>query len=124
MVATRSTNISAPSSPITSAAPMYTTAVSAAAHKNLCGVYTLTARAVQIGTNGDNPALSGIAVVNGALMLEHVVGANPALPPAIETPHWHSRTLIAILRRSPPRCSNVMIRYGSRPSVTSTTNML
>ncbi|WP_231996909.1 hypothetical protein [Mycobacterium scrofulaceum] len=39
----------------------------------------MAARAVQIETNGDNPALSGIAVVNGALMLERVVGAHPAM---------------------------------------------
>ncbi|WP_244168264.1 hypothetical protein [Mycobacterium paraffinicum] len=82
VAATTSTNKSPPSSPATSAAPTYTPADSAAAHKNLCDVYAVVARAVQIETNGDNPALSGIAVVNGALMLEHVVSANPAIRPA------------------------------------------
>ncbi|WP_233214788.1 hypothetical protein [Mycobacterium sp. 4858] len=64
-----------------SAPPTYTTADSAAAHKKLCDVYAVAARAVQIETNGDNPAFSGIAVVNGAVMLEHVVSTNPAMPP-------------------------------------------
>ncbi|WP_369827607.1 hypothetical protein [Mycobacterium sp. E2989] len=51
----------------------------AAAHKKLCDVYNVAARAVQIETNGDNPALSGVAVVNGALMLEHVVNTTPSI---------------------------------------------
>ncbi|WP_082945362.1 hypothetical protein [Mycobacterium sp. E2733] len=81
VAATRSTNNSTQGSPTTSAAPAYNAAESAAAHKKLCDVYTVAARAVQIETNGDNPALSGIAVVNGAVMLEHVVAVNPAMPP-------------------------------------------
>ncbi|MEE2851288.1 MAG: hypothetical protein VX424_01355 [Actinomycetota bacterium] len=40
----------------------------------------MAARAVQIATNGDNQALSGIATVNGALILEHAVSTDPAIP--------------------------------------------
>lgn len=81
VAATRSTNDSAPAPSTTAAAPTYAPAESAAAHKKLCDVYAVAAHAVQIETNGDNPALSGIAVVNGALMLEHVVETNSAMPP-------------------------------------------
>lgn len=81
VVATRSTNSSTSGSPTTYATPTSTAAETAAAHRKLCDIYTVAARAVQIETNGDNPALSGIAVVNGATMLEHVVSANPAMPP-------------------------------------------
>lgn len=81
VAATRSTNDSAPAPSTTAAAPTYTPAESAAAHKKLCDVCAVAARAVQIETNGDNPALSGIAVVNGALTLEHVVETNSAMPP-------------------------------------------
>ncbi|KAA1243470.1 hypothetical protein F0Q45_25625, partial [Mycobacterium simiae] len=45
-------------------------------------VYKLAARSVQIDTNSDNPALAGVATVNGAVMLEQEVSAAPALPPA------------------------------------------
>ncbi|WP_369808485.1 MULTISPECIES: hypothetical protein [unclassified Mycobacterium] len=65
----------------TSAAPTYSAAEVASAHKKLCDVYNAAARAVQIETNGDNPALSGVAVVNGALMLEHVVNTTPSISP-------------------------------------------
>lgn len=81
VAATRSTNNSTTGPATTSAAPTFTAEQSTAAHKRLCDVYNLAARAVQIETNGDNPALSGIAVVNGAVMLEHVVSTNPAIPP-------------------------------------------
>nr|WP_082948192.1 hypothetical protein [Mycobacterium sp. 852014-52450_SCH5900713] len=79
VAATRSTNDSAPGSPTTSAAPTYTAAESAAAHRKLCDIYNVAARAVQIDTNGDNPALAGVATANAALMLEQAVNAAPAL---------------------------------------------
>ncbi|WP_260742990.1 hypothetical protein [Mycobacterium sp. SMC-2] len=81
VASTRSTNDSATGPATTSAAPTFTAEQSVAAHKKLCETYNLAARAVQIETNGDNPALSGIAVVNGAVMLEHAVSTNPAIPP-------------------------------------------
>nr|WP_082975672.1 hypothetical protein [Mycobacterium sp. E2238] len=81
VAATRSTNDSAPGSPTTSAAPTHTAAESAAAHKKLCDVYNVAARAVQIDTNGDNPALAGVATVNAALMLEQAIDSAPALAP-------------------------------------------
>ena len=68
--------------PATPATPTYTAAEVAAAHQKLCEVYKLAARSVQIDTNGDNPALAGVAAVNGALMLEQEVSAAPALAPA------------------------------------------
>jgi hypothetical protein len=39
----------------------------------------VAAHAVQIDTNGDNPALAGVATVNAALMLEQAVNSAPAL---------------------------------------------
>ncbi|WP_231975851.1 hypothetical protein [Mycobacterium sp. E2462] len=56
-----------------------------AAHKKICDAYNEAARAVQIATNGDNPALSGVALVNGALILEHTVEATPGTAPADKT---------------------------------------
>jgi hypothetical protein len=35
---------------------------------------------VQIETNGENPALAGIATVNGALILEHALSTTAAIP--------------------------------------------
>lgn len=67
--------------PGTSAPPTYTAAEVAAAHQKLCDVYKAAARAVQIDTNSDNSALSRIATVNGAVMLEQAVAAVPALAP-------------------------------------------
>lgn len=66
---------------ITSTAPSYTAEQTAAAHKQLCDTYKLAAHAVQIDTNGDNPAFAGIATVNGAVMLEQTASTLPALPP-------------------------------------------
>lgn len=77
---TRPTSNQATVSSTTSTTPSYTADQTAAAHQKLCDAYTLAARAVQIATNGDNPALSGIATVNGALILEHTVDATPAIP--------------------------------------------
>ena len=65
----------------TTAPPTYTPAETAAAHEKLCDVYKLAARSVQIDTNGDNQALAGVALVNGAVMLEQAVDAAPALAP-------------------------------------------
>jgi hypothetical protein len=69
--------------PAISTTPTYTTADTAAAHQKLCEVYKLAARAVQIDTNGSNPAFAGIATVNGAVMLEEVVNRTPAIAPRI-----------------------------------------
>ena len=65
----------------TTAAPTYTPADTAAAHQKLCDVYKLAARSVQIETNGDNPALAGVAAVNGAVMLQAAVNVALALAP-------------------------------------------
>ncbi|WP_421845686.1 hypothetical protein [Mycobacterium sp.] len=69
-----------PAAATTAAPPTYTPAETAAAHKKLCEVYKLAARAVKIQTNIDNQALGIAALVNGAVMLEQAVGANSALP--------------------------------------------
>jgi hypothetical protein len=45
----------------------------------LCAAYKFAARAVQIDTNGDNPALAGVASVNAALSLEQAEDAAPAI---------------------------------------------
>lgn len=73
----RSSTSSATSS---SAAPSYSAAEVSAAHQKLCDAYKLAARAVQIDTNGDNPALAGVASVNAAVTLEQAVNAAPAIP--------------------------------------------
>ncbi|VAZ84235.1 hypothetical protein LAUMK42_03054 [Mycobacterium persicum] len=65
----------------TSVPPTYTAAEVAAAHHNLYEVYKLTARQVQIETNGNNPALASAAGVNGAVMLIQAVDDAPALSP-------------------------------------------
>lgn len=77
---TRPAASSAISTSTTSAAPTYSAAEITAAHNKLCDGYGLASRAVQIATNGDNPALSGIATVNGAVILEHIVSTTPAIP--------------------------------------------
>lgn len=56
-----------------------------AAHQKLCEVYKLAARAVQIATNGDNPAFANIATVNGAVMLQQTLNTTPALVPGERT---------------------------------------
>lgn len=94
------------------------------AHKDLCDVYTVASCAVQIETNGDNPALSGIAVVNGALMLEHVVGAHPEMSP---TDRDAALALAEAYSRSQATTATVQqrdIRFGSQRSVMSTTRTL
>lgn len=69
----------------TSAAPTYSAAEVSAAHQKLCDAYKLAARAVQIDTNGDNPALAGVASVNAAVTLEQAVNAAPAIPSSDRT---------------------------------------
>lgn len=64
-----------------SAAPTYNAAEVSAAHQKLCDAYKLEARAVQIETNGTDQALSGIATINGALILQDALNTTPALPP-------------------------------------------
>lgn len=66
----------------TSATPTNSPEQTGSAHKKLCDAYNLSARAVQIETNGTNQAFAGIATVNGAVMLEEVVNTNPGLAPA------------------------------------------
>ncbi|WP_231999629.1 hypothetical protein [Mycobacterium sp. 1245852.3] len=63
----------------TSTAPSFTADQTAAAHKKLCDTYKLAARAVGIETHGPSPERAGIAEVNGALMLERVINATPAI---------------------------------------------
>lgn len=78
---TRPTTSGPTASRATSAPPTYTSAEIAAAHQKVCEVYKLAARSVQIETHGDNQALAGVALSNGALMLEQAVNAAPALAP-------------------------------------------
>jgi hypothetical protein len=77
---THSTASSGVVSTTTPMSPTYTSEESAAAHKKLCDVYSLAARAVQIDTNNENPALAGVSTVNAAVMLEYTVNSNPAIP--------------------------------------------
>lgn len=63
----------------TTAAPTYSAAEVSAAHQKLCDAYKLAARAVQIDTNGDNPAFAGIATVNAAVTLQQAVNTSPEL---------------------------------------------
>ncbi|WP_081286983.1 hypothetical protein [Mycobacterium colombiense] len=76
---TRPTGNQPAASSAVSATPLYTADQTAAAHQQLCEAYKLAARAVQIDTNGDNPALAGVASVNGAIILEQALSAAPAL---------------------------------------------
>lgn len=64
----------------TTSSPTYSSAEVSAAHQKLRDAYKLAARAVQIETDGENPALAGIATVNGALILEHALSTTPAIP--------------------------------------------
>lgn len=61
------------------AAPTYPAAEVSAAHQKLCDAYKLAARAVQIDTNGVNPAFAGIATVNAAVTLQQSVDTSPEL---------------------------------------------
>ena len=63
----------------TSVAPAYTAEETAAAHKRLCDVYKLAARAIEIETHGTSPERAGIATVNGAVLLEEALNAAPAV---------------------------------------------
>lgn len=82
---TRPTNSGPATAAGTTAEPTYTAAETAAAHQKLCEVYKLAARAVQIATNGDNPAFANIATVNGAVMLQQTLNTTPALVPGERT---------------------------------------
>ncbi|WP_174237095.1 hypothetical protein [Mycobacterium basiliense] len=73
------TNSNSGGAATTTASPTYTAAETATAHQKLCDVYKLAARAVKIQTHGDNQALGVAALANGALMLQQVINANPAL---------------------------------------------
>ncbi|ORB82780.1 hypothetical protein B1987_01770 [Mycobacterium kansasii] len=78
---TRPTTSGTTARPATSAPPTYTAAEVAVAHQKLCEVYKLAARSVQTDTHGGNQALAGVALVNGAVMLQQAVNAVPALAP-------------------------------------------
>lgn len=56
----------------------YTQADVATAHQKLCDAYAMAARAGEIETKGGDPALAGVAGVNGALILQTAAAA-PAL---------------------------------------------
>ncbi|ORA31830.1 hypothetical protein BST19_28630, partial [Mycobacterium bouchedurhonense] len=58
---TRPTSNQSTASSTTSTTPAYTADQTAAAHQQLCDSYKLAAHAVQVDTNGDNPAFAGIA---------------------------------------------------------------
>lgn len=76
---TRPTSGSSGAPPTTTTTVAYTAEQTAAAHQKLCDAYKLAGRAVQIETNGKNSERAGIATVNGAVMLEEAVNANPAI---------------------------------------------
>ncbi|WP_396668945.1 hypothetical protein [Mycobacterium avium] len=78
---TRPTGGSSTASSTTSTTPSYTAEQTAAARQKLCDTYRLAARAVQIETNGKNSDRANLATVNGAVMLEEAVNANPAIAP-------------------------------------------
>ncbi|MGD1255989.1 hypothetical protein ACKUT9_17265 [Mycobacterium seoulense] len=78
---TRPTSGSSGTPSATATTPSYSAEQTAAAHQKLCDAYRLAGRAVQIDTNGKNPERAGISTVNGALMLEEAVNANPAIGP-------------------------------------------
>lgn len=75
----RPTNNQSTASSITPTTPSYSADQVATAHKKLCDAYNLAAHAVQIETHGPSPERAGIAEVNGAMMLERVVNATPAI---------------------------------------------
>lgn len=79
---TRPTSNQSPVSSATSTTPSFTADQTAAANKKLCDTYKLAARAVGIETHGPSPERAGIAEVNGAMMLERVVNATPAIAPS------------------------------------------
>ncbi len=86
--------------PATTATPTYTAAETAAAHQKLCEVYKLAARAVQIQTNRDDPALANISTVNGAVILQQAADKAPALAPddrtaALELAEAYSNSTVA-----------------------------
>ncbi|AGZ49211.1 MULTISPECIES: hypothetical protein [Mycobacterium] len=82
---TRPTSSSPAAAPATTASPTYTAAEVAGAHQKLCEMYKMAARAVQIDTHGNNPALAATALANGAVMLVQAVNAAPALAPGDRT---------------------------------------
>lgn len=93
----------------TPAASAFTAEEAAAAHKKLCDMYNQEARAVQITTNGDNPAYAGIATVNGAVILQQVVSSAPALPPgdraaalALAEAYSNAQVLASLVQRDDP----------------------
>jgi hypothetical protein len=72
------TGPAAPSLSTTAAAPAHTAAETAAAQQQLCDMYKLVARAVEVDTGGQDRALARIATTNGAVMLDNAA-ENPAL---------------------------------------------
>ncbi|WP_425294058.1 hypothetical protein [Mycobacterium attenuatum] len=76
VVAVANSTSSTPS--VTTTAPTYTAAETAAAQQQLCDTYRLVAQAAKVDTAGTDKALARIATTNGALML-YMAAANPAL---------------------------------------------
>ncbi|MCV7396851.1 hypothetical protein H5P32_20025 [Mycobacterium paraseoulense] len=68
----------APSSSTATTTPTHAPADVAAAQQQLCDMYQLAAKAVQVDTAGTHKALARIATTNGALMLD-MAASNPAL---------------------------------------------
>ncbi|WP_082950292.1 MULTISPECIES: hypothetical protein [unclassified Mycobacterium] len=79
---TRPTSDTSAATSATTTTSAYTAEQTATAHQKLCDAYKLAGRAVQIDTNGKSPERAGISTVNGAVMLEEAVNANPAIAPA------------------------------------------
>nr|WP_082962884.1 hypothetical protein [Mycobacterium sp. E342] len=120
---TRPANNPAIGSATTSAAPTYTTAEAAAAHKKLCDLYGVAARAVQIDTNGDNAALAGVATVNAALMLQQAVDSAPALAAGdrvaaltLATAYTHATAMGSQLQRTDPAWQSVVDDVNAKDS--------
>lgn len=109
---TRPTGGSSTVSSTTSTTPSYTAEQTAAARQKLCDTYRLAARAVQIETNGKNSDRANLATVNGTVMLEEAVNANPAIAPVIALLRlpWPSR--IAMWQQHPAWRRVAMIPPG------------
>jgi hypothetical protein len=70
--------------------PTYTAAETAAAQRQLCDIYKLIARAVQVDTNGSDKALARITLTNAGAMLD-----NAAANPALDTTHRDAARALA-----------------------------
>jgi hypothetical protein len=70
--------------------PTYTAAETAAAQQQLCDIYKLAARAVQVDTNGTDQALARASLTNSAVLL-----SNAAADPALDSDHRNAAKALA-----------------------------